>query len=953
VTRQATVRYYADWDTGYTWDSGGNHRWGSIDQHLPVGDNNAHTSFYQPIIHFPIDTSYMVSVISAQVVVQVCDTAVHFGSFWGASPSWLIGRLSQAPPDHQNAGTVCGGGGWALDGPAYSPGWDAVSTWPSHNNGWAYGIDATVTVQALKAGYPNYGFMFAAYNPNQHRSEWRANDSGVVAYIDITYEVPNEAPYKPWGEAPGNASYGNNTQPLVRLANNGDIDGDPAGGVAIEYGVVNNYGDQSWAAGPGASGFDTNPARYVADFYPTLTRGKWHCFRGYFVDHHGASSGYSDPWWHYVWALPNAPSIVGGMQPIHNLGDLNQWSGNEGRPTVRITPSDPDGKAQTRIQFEISTNQATADWSGGYDGTFYSGGAYDFNIPFGLPNDLNRYIRAQTRDSEGNWGPFSAWTAIKVRWSQAIYQYHGTTFSGQYAFSLGKLNGSSPSAATIFRGATGAGGAGAGAWKASIGEVGQPEWMNVLVRLAIGRDTSSRTTLSDMSLTFLGAAQQPDEWVFSGLDEDFWQLDTSNRRYGTKSLKWTRQTPVATGLTAWAETDTNGDRYVVPVVKNTKYTLSVWVRGTLSHGAIRGVVRRDASPDPFVVAVTDPVTDTQGEWFRMRVTFTTDDATTEVSVGVAYDATADGLGDIFWVDAVQIEEGPVASTWNPGQTGAVIVDVGGISIDASRGASLRMRGSGGQLRDVVELSQHGLMLGGDTYLDSPGVGKVRASHLASGKPEVWLQTGANDAAIELRGNDGYAYIDFSPDNDSTDYNARLIAASGSGTGRTPLTLDAAGLKFGSALSNDLGSLDGYKEGAWTPDLQIDTSGGGCWGSDNGTWGRFTRIGNIVFCHGAISRHSGGMNAGTYVCLRGMPYALGAGAFYGNWASHGFTWGYPDNEYTGHFMTTYHSTAAIFLFQHVPTPPTAGWMVAVGPGYYQPGATYGMSVQFWYETYDAF
>jgi hypothetical protein len=83
-----------------------------------------------------------------------------------------------------------------------------------------------------------------------------------------------------------------------------------------------------------------------------------------------------------------------------------------------------------------------------------------------------------------------------------------------------------------------------------------------------------------------------------------------------------------------------------------------------------------------------------------------------LSVNIIYESTFDGSGDVFWVDAVQIEEGPVASAWTPGSTGAVVLDVGGISVDAAKGASLRLRASDGGVNDTVELGENGLLFGG-------------------------------------------------------------------------------------------------------------------------------------------------------------------------------------------------------------------------------------------------
>jgi hypothetical protein len=708
MTRTATRRFYVDLDSAHFYNpSSGYHAFGGGDHHLPLGVSDNGLINYSPVFHFPFDWSGMAAFISAQMIVTLVGP-VHMTNM-STYPYIYSGRANQAVPWNGSASNICGGSGWETSGIAF----DAVAwedlTIITNAPGYSQPLDVTNTVRSLFLGSPNHGIVLWTAYPGSNRTEFGSMETNNHAYIDVTYEVPNEAPYQPYAVAPPNGSSANDPSVQVRADSAGDIDGDPAANGNLQYGVVDSYGVESWQA---QIGYSVHYGGYHFGYLPTLTRGKWHCFRAATQDHHGAWSAWSAPWWHHLNALPSIPTLTGGMQPIHNLAELATWSGPEAKPQLSVYVSDPDGDAINYIDIEISATAGGALlWSGGFPGWWGSGTTVLLNHPFGFPNDVDRFVRCRVRDSNNNLSAWSGWVAMKVRWAQAIYQYQAGVGAGQYAFSLGTVAGSSPSAVAIFRGATGANGVGAGGWRATVNEVGSTEWLNILVRLAIGRNTSVPTSVTDMTLQFLGTAEQPDLWDFppSSLDPGGWQLDENKRRYGTKSLRWLRSTGLATGQTAIAHTGTVANPHNVPVVPDTQYTLSVWVWGTLEYGDLRGYVQLK---NGTILAETEVITDTLGGWHRLRVTFTTDANTSLVAVGVRYTVTAGGVGDIFWVDAVQIEEGPVASVWNPGQTGAVIVDVGGIFVNANEGATFRLRGSRGQLRDTVELSDKGLLFGG-------------------------------------------------------------------------------------------------------------------------------------------------------------------------------------------------------------------------------------------------
>jgi hypothetical protein len=107
------------------------------------------------------------------------------------------------------------------------------------------------------------------------------------------------------------------------------------------------------------------------------------------------------------------------------------------------------------------------------------------------------------------------------------------------------------------------------------------------------------------------------------------------------------------------------------------------------------------------------------------------------AASVTVRCVGNGAGGTFaWFDALKLEQSAVVTPWTPGFVGrGVIVDAGGIQVDASAGGLLRARGSTGGARDVLEVGSNGLRFGMDSVaeISSPaanilklGTGSLRA-----------------------------------------------------------------------------------------------------------------------------------------------------------------------------------------------------------------------------------
>lgn len=323
-----------------------------------------------------------------------------------------------------------------------------------------------------------------------------------------------------------------------------------------------------------------------------------------------------------------------------------------------------------------------------------------------------RWWTVEVVDSSGESSGESSRSAFKVRWGQGLYEQDTlSAASSAWAFSPSAVPAGTAQAA-LFRSATGAGGAGANAWKASLGQVTIQRWANILIRLST-YTVGTLPALPDMTFSYFSSATAPDNWVTNQPSE--WLLDEDLRRFTIKSFRET----IASGTT--------GDRYLypyrkvvgddIPVVQNTIYTYSAYIKTDvpLTGGSLKLQIARAGSLVDILAQSTTGITDTSASpegWQRIAVTFTTESAMTLIRPMVTYVRTTGVSTDKFWVDATQLEPGGVATPYHPSLAGrGVRLDVGGVMIDALYGGTLRVRGLLGGVTDVWEVGQRGILFG--------------------------------------------------------------------------------------------------------------------------------------------------------------------------------------------------------------------------------------------------
>jgi hypothetical protein len=104
-------------------------------------------------------------------------------------------------------------------------------------------------------------------------------------------------------------------------------------------------------------------------------------------------------------------------------------------------------------------------------------------------------------------------------------------------------------------------------------------------------------------------------------------------------------------------------------------------------------------------------------------------------------------GSTAWFDAIKLEESTVATPWSPGALGAVVMDAGGLQIDANRGGILRVKGSAGGARDTFESGVHGMIYGGDTEIASPATGIINVAGVPIPLTKRWRFVPVGNAAV--------------------------------------------------------------------------------------------------------------------------------------------------------------------------------------------------------------
>jgi hypothetical protein len=191
-----------------------------------------------------------------------------------------------------------------------------------------------------------------------------------------------------------------------------------------------------------------------------------------------------------------------------------------------------------------------------------------------------------------------------------------------------------------------------------------------------------------------------------------WSVDNDMRRFGSRSMRCLVTAPAGIRTAYPVENDAGADVSVTP---HTAYVLSAYVNTGVApvNADIRLAVFAEGGltaelSDLYLDASEAVTRDTSDPanpegWQRLILKFRTEEQT-RVRPVVVYGPAGATVGDLFWVDAVQMEESPIPTGWRPGMVGAAaVLDVNGLLIDGQAGGIMRLRDVGGGVADLPGL----------------------------------------------------------------------------------------------------------------------------------------------------------------------------------------------------------------------------------------------------------
>lgn len=446
-------------------------------------------------------------------------------------------------------------------------------------------------------------------------------------------------------------------------------------------------------------------------------------------------------------ALINPTS--GSVAKIVNLDDTTEWTSTSQNAMPQFTwqYATGGGGAQSGWRLRIYNNgsKTTTYYDSGLvvdaahkaDQTFspvknaakqswIPGTGWSTGVMEGLVNGTAYYWTIQVYDALGNASAESAATAFKVRWGQAVYEFNtGSPTSGAWNFTHTQPPANTQ-AVPIFRAVTSAGTT-TGAWSIDESAIsGSKQYLQVLLRISTDNGTT-QPYVDDIYLSYSDSAVTPDNWVTTGGSSS---LSSTTRRFGTRSA-------IATASSAaemYLQPLRNTGEYDIPVTRSTRYTFSAYIKPNVisprtvnirvfkSSGLvdsisglseiydIDGQLGSEVIEQTLSTSMVFPA-DREG-WSRVTYTFDTDSSTDFVKPIIYMSSNTTATPNSFYVDGVKFEEGGVVSSWSPGSvTQSVVYEGAGISIDASKGGTLRLRGATAGSQDIVSLGSKGLVFG--------------------------------------------------------------------------------------------------------------------------------------------------------------------------------------------------------------------------------------------------
>jgi len=817
------------------------------ENHLPVGWSNTTNSRWRAIVKFPNISASLpggARIVKAEVWIKTTGSTYHVAK--GSNARMKISRIIQSENPLFTGGS--GEGFWSEASDVNPKGFELVSTgtityaaegFPG--NGVVKKYDITDFVEFwLSSNYykrdgspcsggVNNGIEIKSYDENSgtRTSEFWSTRGGYEPRLVVEYTTE---------DPPGN--------PTVTDPTAGDLLTAPTE-ATVEW--ASGTGDEGrLIIGTSEDGIDVydsgwNAATPGATEVFDLSGVTWPVGQTLYVQARSRNDvgdvAVPAPVLIYILPVPTATLEwpgAGGRCHIWNLNALEVWTdgGAHAKPRVTVGYTHPTGVASQAIEVRIDGSTVHS-----FAVAIPSGGTKDLDINQALIRNTDFTIEVRAQGGGGQWSDWTSPVTARVNFGQALLSFsHASGASGFTSQHASLVGGSRAQVAYAYRAASEA------LWRATLNEVTPDTSMDVLVRLSTS-DAAQVPSLASVGVQWSeDPPPVPDFWAATNA---VIELDPAIRRFGVHSLK---VVPAGAG---WV---TNSD--LVVVSPNTEYTLSGYVNtlgATLPSALTLGYL--DESGAGVTLTGDDASTnDSTGQgkenWQRLYATFVTGPDTTLVKPGLYHAGTGQ-----FRMDSWQLESGGVASSWRPGTLGpAVILDVGGISIDGEAGGIFRARGSNGP---VVTLGADGLELNGEPYITAadvpeptPAAAPIRRVYTADA---TWTKpAGLHHIEVEVVGGGGGG-----GGCQTTGANEACAGTGGGGGGYARKVYGAAALP------------------ASCPVVVAGGGGGGGWNTDGGGGGASSFNTTLIGGGGAGGRY-GPRGSGNSVQWGGAPGAGSGG-----------------------------------------------------------------------------
>jgi hypothetical protein len=694
---------------------------------------------YRTLLGFSINMSGWVSITDAKLHYR---TSSQISVAFGSSPEVHWSRITEAWSEGSSSG-LSASNAVIYPGPATTGTNSADDSLPTSEGTWTYRT-VTAMMQDVLAGSPFYGIRGIAWdgsaesNSSSDVGEIYSREQGSDAYLEITYTT-NRAP-----NAPTLAVTGQDGAGVVasQTPNIGITITDPDAGdnlTQYQWQVANNTAfttpvNDTTVSGSWASGSVVNAVP------STLTRGTTYYARARAYD--GTSWG--------AWSATK--TIIIAANPVVTLtepsaaGRLGKTSYDAGsgwlspRLNVAWSFTCPDGGTQASYRVEINSDSAGSPGASFSDsGTVADSAARSRIIGATFVEGSYYHVRVTATCSHGITVTVGYYR-IRVRWAVITHAYDmGATAitglslanlsvtdetnggQGRVTVEYATLSAAPPTAPS------------SSAWKNSIASAGLLRyfWYRAWL-LTWGASPAVSPALNELKITHSTNQIIPDNWTRE--DAANAAGDVGAYVYGTKSL---RMLGKGSSHVAYQQ---------VPVNTDTWYTLSARVQSLGNSGAYVDLATGSGGGQLVYTTPKTATTDFEDPGSKVSAVAWYSGSATSVYVRCVMNGA---VGTTAWFDAVKLEASTVVTPWSPGYiANAVVLDAGGLQIDALAGGIFRLRGSDGAARSEITLGTNGLLFGGDTPFSSPAPGALRIG-----------PAGGNDERLQIGDDSEFSDVD--------------------------------------------------------------------------------------------------------------------------------------------------------------------------------------------------